>query len=391
MKDLNFSNSFFVIFISSSPLAFWTLTSYVHSVDLWGAMADLDWEIVLNTWTCVCVVLFLWFVSSTSLEHAARRRRLSFRRLDSSALPQDNEEDREEDVPCSKRMPCLEQERFLRKSHSSLTSSSRVTFMDSDPSFKGESIAMENGECPICFTLLHKEPIASCTDFDGVATCLHFYHTRCLKTLLDRRCVVCNMSFLYLRKVPDLEENPKLWFQVVDVDRSGGLAFHEVSRVLTAQLPIDKPSLERVLRKRWSTWDSDNNGEISLKEFFSPRRGLLTYLKKKRGSFKLIEPIEDPPDIRDDAQAWFEYFDKNNTGTLDKIEVLRGLILSFGLSQEPRVCLNFRRILDCIWVLFDTDLDGQIDKHEFLTPKYGLADSIIASLQHRGKKTHLHA
>jgi len=243
-------------------------------------------------------------------------------------------------------------------------------------------IALDRDECGICFTLLHKEDVAVCAGHDGAPMCLHIYHDRCLKSLRGRRCLFCGIKFRFRRKIPDIELDPKGWFQTVDVDRSGGLTPKEIGRVLAAQLPVDRKALEALLMKYWMKWDADKSGEVDQTEFFASKRGLLAFLKKKRHLFKRFEPEMDAPDIRDDPQTWFEYFDQDKSGALDKCEVLRGLIISFALSRDPRICLNLRMVLDAVWPIFDTDGNGSISKREFLEPKTGLATSLVISLNH---------
>lgn len=202
---------------------------------------------------------------------------------------------------------------------------------------------------------------------------------------------MCGARFRFRRRVPDVELDPKGWFDTVDVDGSGGLSPPEIARVLAAQLPIDRPALEKLLKKNWRRWDADRSGEVDRDEFFVPQRGLLAYLKKKRAMFALVEPEIDLPDIRDDAKQWFQYFDRNKSGSLEKTEVLRGLIVSFNLSEREKICLNLRMVLDAVWPAFDPDLSNHITEEEFLEPKTGLATSLILSLDLVDRKRALHS
>ena len=99
------------------------------------------------------------------------------------------------------------------------------------------------------------------------------------------------------------------------------------------------------------------------------------------------------PDIRQDRQAWFRFFDEDGSGSLDKEEVTRGLVKSFrladsgsrasGSAQAPHTLIReFKDLVDCVWPCFDTDGSGDIEQNEFLAPGDGLADAIIASYGH---------
>jgi hypothetical protein len=95
----------------------------------------------------------------------------------------------------------------------------------------------------------------------------------------------------------------------------------------------------------------------------------------------------EAPDIREDPKGWFEYFDYDRSDTLDRFELLRGLIKSFSLSTDPSICLNLRMVLNAVWPLFDPNGDGVLSKTEFLEPKIGLATSLIISLEHSEKRS----
>jgi hypothetical protein len=87
------------------------------------------------------------------------------------------------------------------------------------------------------------------------------------------------------------------------------------------------------------------------------------------------------PDIRFDASLWFDYFDEDASRALNKEEVVRALIktLDVGINNQA-VATVIRATIEAVWLVFDHDNSGEIDRKEFLEPKTGLADTIIASL-----------
>lgn len=243
-----------------------------------------------------------------------------------------------------------------------------------------DDLAVQRDECPICFSALHLEAISICVDRAGVPVCGHFYHDRCLRVLKSRSCIVCHGRFSMRRLLPHVEDDPEEWFAVVDLDQSGGLNRQEVCRALAAQLPVSRTSLDTLLKENWRRWDRDNDGQVDLLEFMNPKTGMLRLLKQKRDKLKRVHAINDAPDIRDDLRAWFEYYDFDKTGSLDKTELVRALIISFRLSKDAVITLGLRRVLDAVWPVFDDDDDMSISKEEFLQPKTGLGISIVTSL-----------
>merc|ERR1719231_815085 len=83
------------------------------------------------------------------------------------------------------------------------------------------------------------------------------------------------------------------------------------------------------------------------------------------------------PDIRYSREAWFRYWDEDGSGNLDKDEVIRSFVKSFGMSSSLEQIGMLRQLLDCLWVEFDPDGSGSVDYDELCRPQ-GLADFIIA-------------
>lgn len=164
------------------------------------------------------------------------------------------------------------------------------------------------------------------------------------------------------------------------MDGSGTLSKSEVIEVLRAQLPVDERKLQALLDQNWSKWDLDGNGTVEMMEMIQPQTGLLAFVKHHREEL-LKERRGQPPDIRDDPSGWFDYWDEDHSQSLDQDEVVRGLIKTFGLSDNESVSIMLQKIVCAIWNVFDEDKSGAIDRDEFLKPKEGLGASLVASLQ----------
>eukprot|EP00638_Chattonella_subsalsa_P001381 CAMPEP_0117736952 /NCGR_PEP_ID=MMETSP0947-20121206/2242_1 /TAXON_ID=44440 /ORGANISM="Chattonella subsalsa, Strain CCMP2191" /LENGTH=110 /DNA_ID=CAMNT_0005552353 /DNA_START=427 /DNA_END=759 /DNA_ORIENTATION=+ len=70
------------------------------------------------------------------------------------------------------------------------------------------------------------------------------------------------------------------------------------------------------------------------------------------------------PDLRTNMRAWFEFWDKDQSGSLDKWEVVRALSKTFsstnsGCSLDSLQSL--RETVQEVWPIFDPNGDGTID------------------------------
>ena len=80
--------------------------------------------------------------------------------------------------------------------------------------------------------------------------------------------------------MPQLDDNPRLWFAAADAMGDGMLSRREVELALIAQYPLDASALSKALDEHWGRWDHDGSGMISASEFVAPDRGLLAYARK---------------------------------------------------------------------------------------------------------------
>merc|ERR1712146_344894 len=71
----------------------------------------------------------------------------------------------------------------------------------------------------------------------------------------------------------------------------------------------------------WQQWDSDSSGYIERNELLDPQ-GLAAYV---RSAFARSSADAGPPDIRN-KDAWYEFWDEDHSGSLEKEEVVRALL-----------------------------------------------------------------
>ena len=162
---------------------------------------------------------------------------------------------------------------------------------------------------------------------------------------------------------------------MVDMNGDGGLSKQEIKYVLLAQIPVEEVVLDEELESNFNKWDKNKDGVIRQDELMDPRSGLIAYFKNK-----MRRGVEEVPDIKRDKNAWYLHYDENNNGSLQKDEVVRGLIQTFKISHNAERMQAIRSTVEAVWPIFDSDGSGSIEKGEFLRAGEGLADTIIATL-----------
>jgi len=86
-----------------------------------------------------------------------------------------------------------------------------------------------------------------------------------------------------------------------------------------------------------------------------------------------------PPDIRANKHAWFDFFDRDRSGSLDRREINEALVETFGAHADPSRRSGIASAVDACWAIFDIDLNGSVSRAEFVRND-GLADTIVANL-----------
>jgi len=254
-------------------------------------------------------------------------------------------------------------------------------------------LATDHAECVICFEPLQSAQSCVLVSNTGKRVCQHIFHSTCAEdhkrslgdsvinkyhlTLVNAHCAICRRPYHSLKNIPDFQSHPHAWFETVDLDGDGQLSLKEVTEILKATTPLDWKRAEEWIRDNWTNWDTDGDGYLSFAEIACPRTGLLSCLRDKfdevnRGAV----PELDVSMLRD----WFVYWDEDDSGELDREEVIRALIKTLRLGQDSERQANIREVVNGTWVIFDTDGSGNIDIDEFLS-RDGLGETLIATLR----------
>ena len=83
-----------------------------------------------------------------------------------------------------------------------------------------------------------------------------------------------------------------------------------------------------------------------------------------------------PPPPLSDFHSWFDYYDRDGSGTLDREELVTALIRTYN-SNTPQ---SIRETVYAIFPAFDRNNSGSIDRYEFTSPG-GLGESLLSALQ----------
>ncbi len=257
-------------------------------------------------------------------------------------------------------------------------------------------IAQQFRECPLCFFKLHLFPVAVLR-FQSKRACTHYLHSFCANMYKGNQetknerigCPICLKRFTEVKTLPDLLQDPRLWFQLCDTDLTGSLDRDELMEGLVAVLPVERERLEKAVAEYWSFWDTSGDGYIGFQEFIDAKSGLKSFLINNFNIFKLnneadklgdaIPPLDSKP------REWFDYWDQNKNGTIDRVELSRALIKTFCVTSwgDPLIkrAQDMASLSLNLWDALGYKPRGKIDFQEFMKP-FGLADQLIHNQIH---------
>ena len=81
------------------------------------------------------------------------------------------------------------------------------------------------------------------------------------------------------------------------------------------------------------------------------------------------------------AYGWVRYWDEDGSGELEFEEVVRAFAKTFKIDVDA--ISQLRESLGAVWGIFDTDNSGAVDRHEFMAPNDGLADTVLATMRYQ--------
>jgi len=212
-----------------------------------------------------------------------------------------------------------------------------------------QSEFFESGECAVCFEELFENGPTVLTQ-GSRRVCRHFICNECAKNLIeeqDLNCPLCRAEFIGIRKLPDITKKPKDWFDVCDQDGTGRLTRQELTDALTVILPIQMCRVEKDLDILWSKWDHDNTTRI---KWDRAATTVIPYVIRKMNLPQFQKGVI--PDLRsvEEQIKWFDYWDRDSNGILDKQELARGLLKTFEqYMTKKRVRKLVRNLLDDLW------------------------------------------
>ena len=171
---------------------------------------------------------------------------------------------------------------------------------------------------------------------------------------------------------PTPTPNSPQWFRMADWDSTGSLTKENIRDVLKATCDVDERKLKSLVDREWAGWAGVSGG-VTEEEL--PK--VLSFI---RANVPRKAVKGECPHITTHKQGWFEYWDEDNSGELDKDEVARALIKTFERGTHGGRVRDIQHGVDSVWCLFDNTGSNTVTKREFLA-RDGLADTIIAFLQ----------
>lgn len=236
-------------------------------------------------------------------------------------------------------------------------------------------------ECAICFEPLCEASV-SFLRLCEIRVCRHAFHTSCISECPKQSgCPLCRSEYDDFVEVPDLTTSPAQWFKLVDMDGNGKLEKAEVLSVIPVCFPVDAEALEEAFPVLWEEWDINNDGYLSFTELLGTG-GLLQHIHKnfqKKWAKANLERDQESLVLdydKESWESWFEYWDTDRSGALEREEVVRGLIKSTGCANAKNR-LKIRCLVERIWPGTDLDRNGRISFEEFCCPRIGLASKLL--------------
>ena len=237
----------------------------------------------------------------------------------------------------------------------SCSSLPRASFSSKTGSISASFLHGQGAECCICCAELPSDTVCMLMRKSGKKrSCRHYLHHACVKLLMQSTpapylCPLCRTEFIHIEPLPDVRLNSSAWFRAIDDDGSGALEKCEVIDALCATLPVDPEKLEKV--ELWSQWDVEGTGHITREAFEHPR-GMLQFVLYSLPSLKREVRSGAIPDVEQNRESWFRYWDEDNQRELEFPLCLRALARTLRIDGDCADMSLLRKVLIQLFVDF---------------------------------------
>eukprot|EP00904_Undaria_pinnatifida_P012786 jgi/Undpi1/8638/HiC_scaffold_25.g11103.m1 len=135
---------------------------------------------------------------------------------------------------------------------------------------------------------------------------------------------------------------------------SGTIEKSELVDALKGMFSVEPGALEEVIEMKWNSWDTDHDGKLDATEFSN---GLVPFLEESLNNLR--ERVNTVlPDLHAEPAEWFRFWDEDESGSLERPEIVRALVKSIPeLSGRDESWLL--GTFASIWGLIDPDGDGK--------------------------------
>jgi hypothetical protein len=254
---------------------------------------------------------------------------------------------------------------------------------------RSSTYAPELTECPICFEDLCTEPLAVMLAGRPPAPSSSPNQNASCQRQPPRSC----RHFLHASCLADIRLDPRKWFTQISMTGGGdALSKREIIDALSAVLPVDNELLAQTVHEKWSEW-TQTPESMTLEEFVEPRRGMLQWvlynlpdLGNRLGASGSDMPSSQGkhiPDLMENKESWFRFWDVDRAHALTFNQLVRGLVKTFRLEGNVDAMLALRGSLEELWSDFGLQKRGNVSLALFVEKDSGFMDTLAA--QWRGK------
>lgn len=196
--------------------------------------------------------------------------------------------------------------------------------------------ASSHGECVVCLERQALRLAVLCAP-SGQRVCRHFVCWDCATQLPEPMlCPICRAHAARAALLPAPHRDPRTLFALVNTSASRYLSRRDLLDYCVAASGLPARAVREEVHRHWSSWDDDGDGAISYTEFAREVCPMLErfYLREVKALRRQSEPPPVPRDT-EAARRWFDFFDEDGSGTLERGEVLRALRKTFrGMGSE---------------------------------------------------------